>query len=93
MSNAKRVAVARGAKKGVKPRIVRRSITIDVELDRKAHELARGADFSSYVSEALRRRIQQDRILAFLDQLDREHGPVSPKIAAEARAEWQRLHG
>gem|GEM_PF-5914043 len=55
--------------------------------------IAGHGDFSAFVAESLVRRIQQDSMLALLDELDAEYGPVGK--AAERRAErtWQRLHG
>jgi len=74
-------------------KIVRRSITLDAALDRAVRRVAGHGDFSAFVAESLVRRIQQDSILALLDELDAEYGPVGK--AAERRAErtWQRLHG
>jgi hypothetical protein len=68
---------------------VKRAVTIDADLDREAQELAAG-NFSSFVSEALRRQVRATRLerLVALDAAER--GPVDDAdvdaVVSELRA-------
>jgi hypothetical protein len=75
------------------PSIVRRSITLDAELDREAHALVGEGGFSAFVADALRSRVQCEKMVRFLDTLDEEYGPPSSGDMAKAEEKWQRLHG
>jgi hypothetical protein len=58
-------AKARGASKGTAPitgrrNAIRRSVSLDPDVDAMAHRLPGNRDFSSFVNEALRRDIQSN---------------------------------
>lgn len=46
------------------------------------------ADLSGYISGALERQLQHDRIRELLRAMDREAGPVSAEIMDEVRRQW-----
>jgi hypothetical protein len=61
----------------------------------EARRRANGGSLSSYVNEALRRQVLADRRLKFLDEWEREFGPIPEELIAEAErtlaeadAEW-----
>ncbi|MGO9873305.1 MAG: hypothetical protein ACLPVY_05845 [Acidimicrobiia bacterium] len=43
---------------------------------------------SGYVNQALRRRLQRDRLITFLDEADEYAGPVDESVMEEVRREW-----
>lgn len=65
---------------------------VSLTLDRAVLHEARGRvgrrGLSSYVDEALRLKLQQDRLRALLVELEEEHGPVADRIRSEVRREW-----
>ena len=73
----------------IKPTVVRRSVSLDPDVDALAHALVGEAQFSALVNEALRRHVQQRQMLALLDDLDAKFGPVGEHIVKEADALWQ----
>lgn len=70
-------------------KVVRRSVSLDPEVDAMAHKLAGGSDFSSFVNEALRRDIQRTQMLGLLRDLDEKFGPLSEAAKKGAEALWQ----
>lgn len=43
---------------------------------------------SRYVAEALRKQLQYDRLAGLLDELEKEAGPIDPKIQKEVSEAW-----
>jgi hypothetical protein len=87
-------AQARAAFKGESPVVdrrnaVRRSVSLDPDVDAMAHRLAGDRDFSSFVNEALRRDIQRTQMLSLLGDLDEEFGLVGDAAKAKAEELWQ----
>jgi hypothetical protein len=68
---------------------VRRSVSLDPDVDAMAHQLAGERDFSSFVNEALRRDIQRTQMLGLLRDLDEEFGSVGEVARARAEESWQ----
>ena len=64
------------------------SLTLDKELVAEAREVAGGRALSSYLNRALRNQLQHDRIAGLLAELEREKGPIDPRVMAEVRDEW-----
>ena len=57
----------------------KRSVTIPAELVEQVVELIRdGQTFSSYVTAALQRQVERDRLREMVDEFDEEHGPADP---------------
>jgi hypothetical protein len=46
-------------------------------------------ELSSYVNEAVRRRLQHDRLAELLAEMEAESGPVPDEILTEARQTWR----
>jgi hypothetical protein len=65
---------------------------VSLTLDRAVLKEARGRvgrrGLSSYVDEALRLKLQHDRLRTLLSELETAHGPVSERIRSEVRREW-----
>jgi hypothetical protein len=64
------------------------SLTLEQDVVAQAREAAGARGLSSYVNEAVRKQLQHDQLLALLDQLDEEFGPVPDAVMDEVRAEW-----
>jgi hypothetical protein len=65
---------------------------VSLTLDRAVLKEARGRvgrrGLSSYVDEALRLKLQQDRLRTLLSELEAAHGPIPQRIRSEVRREW-----
>jgi hypothetical protein len=64
------------------------SLSLDAELVGKARKIAGPRGLSALVNDALRIRLQHDRLRSFLAELDAEYGPVSPAAIEKARKVW-----
>lgn len=64
------------------------SLSIEEDVLDEARARAGRRELSSYVSEALRRQLQSDRIGDLLAQMDDESGPVPDELMEEARRLW-----
>ena len=65
------------------------SLTIDEELLEEARQRVGRRGLSAYVSEALRRHLQYDRLGELLDQMEAESGPIPEDLMEEARNLWR----
>lgn len=65
------------------------SLSIDDQVLAEARQRAGRRELSAYVSDALRRRLQQDRLTELLDQLRVESGPIPDDLLEEARSLWR----
>lgn len=64
------------------------SLTLDEDLVEQARALAGARGLSALVNEALRVKLQHERIRRLLDEMDEEHGPVPAETMEEVRREW-----
>jgi Arc/MetJ family transcription regulator len=64
------------------------SLSLDEQVLAEARARAGRRELSSYVNEAVRRRLQHDRIGELLAELDAEAGPVPDELMTEARQVW-----
>ena len=85
----KKSALSGGEAGKNRKQIIRRSVSLDAEVDALAHDLAGNSDFSSFVNEALRREIQRTQMLSLLRDLDEEFGPVGEPAKANAERLWE----
>lgn len=69
------------------------SLSIDTKVLAEARRLAGKRGLSAFVSDALERQLQSQRLEELLDELEGEHGPPSPEIVAEVEAKWQQWTG
>lgn len=65
------------------------SLSIDEDVLAEARARAGGRELSSYVNEALRHRLQHDRLGDLLLEMDAESGPVADDVMEEARKGWR----
>lgn len=65
------------------------SLSIDDHVLAEARQRAGRRELSAYVSDALRRRLQQDRLTELLDQLGVESGPIPDDLLEEAGSLWR----
>jgi hypothetical protein len=64
------------------------SLSLDREVVDRARRIAGPRGLSALVNEALRLRLQQERLRALLDEMDAEYGPLRPGDIEDARATW-----
>lgn len=65
------------------------SLSIDEEVLAEARERAGRRELSSYVTDALRRQLQHDRLGELLAEMDAVSGPVPDELMEEARQLWR----
>jgi len=68
--------------------IAKVSLSLDDDLVAAARQRVGGRGLSGYVNEALRRRLQRDRLTELLAEMDAEAGPIDPAVLEEARRAW-----
>ena len=64
------------------------SLSLDAELVARAREVAGHRGLSALVSDALRIKLQHERLRAVLAEMDAEFGPVPAEERDRARAAW-----
>ncbi len=64
------------------------SLSLDRDIVSKARRIAGRRGLSALVNEALRLRLQHERLGALLAEMDAEFGPVPPKAMEDARKTW-----
>jgi hypothetical protein len=64
------------------------SLTLDEDLVEAARATAGQRGLSGYVNEALARQLQRDRIVQFLDDAERDVGPIDTSVMEEVRRAW-----
>lgn len=64
------------------------SLTLDERLVEQARAVVGQRSLSAYVNEALSRQLQRDRIVTYLNEMDREFGPVAANVTEEVRRSW-----
>jgi hypothetical protein len=64
------------------------SATVPKGLAAQIRERAGHGNVSSYVTQALLRQLEHDRLGDLVAELEQIHGPVSDDEVAAARAEW-----
>ena len=64
------------------------SLSLDREIVDKARRIAGPRGLSALVNDALRLRLQQERLRALLAEMDAEFGPVPPEDMEIARKTW-----
>lgn len=68
------------------------SLTLEEELVTEARSVAGAKGLSAYVNDALRHKLQRDRLRLLLEELEREHGPIPERVREEVRREWPLPH-
>ncbi|HEY3556074.1 MAG TPA: hypothetical protein VGL05_01350 [Kribbella sp.] len=64
------------------------SVTIPTDLAEELRSRAGRGNVSAYVTHALVRQLEHDRLGDLLSELAAVHGPVTDEELARARAEW-----
>jgi len=64
------------------------SLSLDAEILQRARRVAGRRGLSSLVNDALRIRLQHERLGRLLDEMDSEFGPVPSEMVEEARKAW-----
>jgi hypothetical protein len=84
-SNPARKAVLAGARQTV----IRRSVSLDRDVDTLAHELVGDTNFSSFVNDAMREKAQRVQMMRLLRDLDAEFGDIDNATIEKADQLWQ----
>lgn len=73
------------------PAVVVAKVSLSIEEDvlEEARARAGRRELSSYVTDALRRKLQHDRLGELLAHMDDESGPVPEALLEEARGLWR----
>ncbi|MGB6057250.1 MAG: hypothetical protein WBF71_03230 [Microthrixaceae bacterium] len=66
------------------------SLSIDEVVLAEARQRAGRRELSSYVTDALRRQLQHDRIGELLAEMESEAGAIPEDLVEEARQIWRR---
>lgn len=69
------------------------SLSIDEDVLAEARRRAGRRELSSYVTDALRRQLQHDRLGELLAEMEAESGPIPEALMEEARQLWGRPPG
>jgi hypothetical protein len=64
------------------------SLTLDAKLLAQARELAGKRGLSGLVNDALRIKLQHERLRRLLEQMDQEFGPIPDEEMKRARKAW-----
>ena len=64
------------------------SLSLDADLVARARRVAGHRGLSALVNDALRIKLQHERLRSLLAQMDDEFGPVPPEVLDRARATW-----
>ena len=64
------------------------SLSLDSVLVGEARKVAGPRGLSALVNDALRIRLQHERLRSLLAQMDEEYGPLSPAAIEKARKVW-----
>lgn len=65
------------------------SLSIEEDVLAEARERAGRRELSSYVTDAIRRQLQQDRLGELLAEMEAESGPIPDDVIEEARQLWR----
>jgi hypothetical protein len=65
------------------------SLSIEEDVLAEARERAGPRELSSYVTDALRRQLQHDRLGELLAEMDAEAGAIPDDVMEEARQLWR----
>jgi len=66
---------------------MKKSITVPVDVMEEASRLLGDNSFSAYVTNALRRQIQNDNLVRLVAELEEDYGPVTDEEYQQALAE------
>ncbi|HET9268117.1 MAG TPA: hypothetical protein VFO31_08130 [Vicinamibacterales bacterium] len=64
------------------------SLSLDADLVAKARQVAGHRGLSALVNDAIRIKLQHERLRALLADMGAEYGPVPASELARARAQW-----
>jgi post-segregation antitoxin (ccd killing protein) len=66
------------------------SITVPSKLAAEVRKRVGVRGVSSFVTRAIAHELEREQLSAYLEELDREFGPVPAEITAEARRAWRK---
>ena len=69
------------------------SASLDTDLMKEVRAMVGPRGVSAFLNQAAREKLQHQRILALLDEMDDEHGPPSPEAQAVAAAKIAKVLG
>ncbi len=66
------------------------SITVPSRLAAELRKRVGVRGVSSFVTRAIAHELEREQLTAYLEELDREFGPVPTEVMAEARRAWRK---
>jgi len=66
---------------------MKKSITVPADVMEEAYRLLGDSSFSAYVTNALRRQIQNDNLVQLVTELEADYGPITDEEYRQALAE------
>ena len=69
---------------------VKLSVTIPSELAAEIRKRVGARGVSGFVTRAIAHELEREQLGAYLEELDREFGPVPKEVLAEARRAWRK---
>ncbi len=66
------------------------SITVPSALAAEVRKRVGARGVSSFVTRAIAHELEREQLSAYLDELDREFGPVPKEALADARRAWRK---
>jgi len=65
----------------------KKSITVPMDVLDEVNRLLSDGNFSAYVTEALKRQIQRDKLSQLVDELEADYGPITEEEYQQALAD------
>jgi post-segregation antitoxin (ccd killing protein) len=66
------------------------SITVPSKLAAEIRRRVGARGVSGFVTRAIAHELEREQLTAYLEELDREFGPVPKEVLAEARRAWRK---
>ena len=88
-TRTKQPKVKRGAERRTRVPTLKKSVTIPANVAAEIEAQVGPREFSAYVTEAVIRQLEHDRLVELVDELTETHGEVPEEVAAEVDRQWR----
>ena len=68
--------------------VAKLSVSVPAQLAKSVRKRVGSGGLSSFVAQAMQHELEREQLGAYLDELDRELGPVPDKVMKQARELW-----
>ncbi len=66
------------------------SISVPEDLARLVRKRVGARGISQFAVRAMRNELEREQLSAYLDELEKERGPVSPRVLEQVRRAWHK---